>query len=63
MEDNGIDLNQVEPIISDFAIYFKHQISFDMLIQSGYEALSLEKELGVPVNKLSEHVTRQRIQR
>jgi hypothetical protein len=51
MEDNGIDVNQIEPIISDFAIYcFKHQISFDKLIQSGYEALSLEKELGVPVN-------------
>jgi hypothetical protein len=58
MEDNGIALNQVEPIISDFAIYyFKHQISIDKLIQSGYEALSLEEELGVPVRMLSEHVT------
>jgi hypothetical protein len=64
MEDNGIDLNQVEPIISEFAIYcFKHQISFDKLIQSGYEALSLEKELGVPVKMLSEHVTQAKITR
>jgi hypothetical protein len=59
MEDNGINVNQVEPIISDFATYcFKHQISFDTLIQSGYEALSLEKELGVPVKMLSEHIIR-----
>lgn len=59
MEDNGIDVNQVEPIISDFAIYcFKHRISFDALIQSGYEALSLEKELGIPVKMLAEHITR-----
>jgi hypothetical protein len=59
MEDNGIDVNQVEPIISDFATYcFKHQISFDTLIQSGYEALSLEKELGVPVKMLTERITR-----
>lgn len=61
MEHNGIDLNQVEPIISDFAIYcFKHQISFDKLIQSGYQALSLEEELGVQVRMLSEHVTQAR---
>jgi hypothetical protein len=44
MKDNGINLNQVEPIISEFAIYcFKHQISFNTLIQSGYEALALER--------------------
>jgi hypothetical protein len=64
MKDNGIDVNQVEPIISDFAIYcFKHQISFDKLIQSGYEALALERELGVPVKMLSEHVTQAKITR
>jgi hypothetical protein len=58
MEDNGINVNQVEPIISDFATHcFKHQISFYMLIQSGYEALSLEKELGVPVKILAKHIT------
>lgn len=64
MKDNGIDLNQVEPIISEFAIYcFKHQISFNTLIQSGYEALALERELGVPVKMLSEHVTQAKITR
>jgi hypothetical protein len=64
MENNGIDLNQVEPIISEFAIYcFKHQISFNTLIQSGYEALALERELGVPVKMLSEHVTQAKITR
>jgi hypothetical protein len=61
MEYNGIDLNQVEPIISDFAIYcFKHQISFDKLIQSGYVALSLENELGVPVKNLPDHIIREK---
>ena len=59
MEDNGINVNQVAPIISDFAFYcFKHRISFDTLIKSGYEALSLEKELGIPVKMLAEHITR-----
>jgi DNA repair exonuclease SbcCD ATPase subunit len=59
MEDNGINENQVEPIISDFATYcFKHQISFGTLIQSGYQALSLEEELGVPVKMLPDHITR-----
>jgi hypothetical protein len=44
MENDGIDVNQVEPLISDFATYcFKHKISFDTLIQSGYKAFSLEK--------------------
>lgn len=64
MEDNGIDVNQIEPIISDFAIYcFKHQISFNTLIQCGCEALALERELGVPVKMLSEHVTQAKITR
>lgn len=64
MENNGIDLNQVEPIISEFAIYcFKHQISFNTLIQSGYEALALERELGVPVKMLPEHITQAMITR
>jgi hypothetical protein len=59
MENDGIDVNQVEPLISDFATFcFKHKISFDTLIQSGYEALSLEKELGVPIKMLAEHIAR-----
>jgi hypothetical protein len=59
MENDGIDINQVEPLISDFATFcFKHKISFDTLIQSEYEALSLEKELGVPIKMLAEHIAR-----
>jgi hypothetical protein len=59
MEDNGINENQIEPIVSDFATYcYKHQISFETLIQGGCQALSLENELGVPVKMLLGHINR-----
>jgi len=58
-EDNGIEINYLEPLVADFASYcFKHQISVVTLIQSGYNALLLEKELGVPVKMLTAHITR-----
>lgn len=44
---------------SDSATYcFKHEISFATIIQSGYEAFSLEKEHGVPVKMLQAHIAR-----
>jgi hypothetical protein len=59
MEDNGINENQLEPIISDFATYcYKHEKSFEKLIQCGYQALSLEEELGVQVKTLPDHIIR-----
>jgi hypothetical protein len=52
LKDNGIDINQVEIIISDVAIYcFKHKISFDTPIPCGYEALALKRENGIPAHQ------------
>lgn len=59
MEDDGVNLAQVEPIDPTLPSYcFKHEISFATIIQSGYEAFSLEKEHGVPVKMLQAHIAR-----
>jgi hypothetical protein len=49
MEENGINEDQIEPIIQDFAAYcLKHNVSYDTVIQSGREALYLEQKFGIP---------------
>jgi hypothetical protein len=52
MEQNDINEDQIEPIISDLASYcYKHNLSFDVFIQSGYKALLLEKKFRVSVER------------
>jgi chromosome segregation ATPase len=57
MEENGINEDQIEPIIQDFAAYcLKHTISYDTVIQSGREALYLEEKFGIPVERIPESI-------
>jgi hypothetical protein len=59
MEQNDINEDQIEPIISDLASYcYKHNLSFDVLIQSGYKALLLEKKFRVSVEEIPESISR-----
>ena len=58
MEENGINEDQIEPIIQDFATYrLRHKISYDVIIKSGREALYLEQTYGIPIEKLPEYIT------
>jgi hypothetical protein len=55
MEENGINEDQIESIIQDFAAYgLRHKISYDIIIKSGREALYLEQIYGVPIEKIPE---------
>ncbi len=57
MEENGINEDQIEPIIQDFAVYcLKHNLSYDKVIQSGREALYLEEKFGIDVERLPEYL-------
>jgi hypothetical protein len=58
MEENGINEDQIEPIIQDFATYsLRHKIPYDTIIKSGREALYLEQIYGVPIEKIPEYIT------
>ena len=57
MEENGINEDQIEPIIQDFAAYcLRHNVSYDTLIKSGREALYLEEKYRVPIEKIPEYI-------
>jgi len=57
MEENGINEDQIEPIIQDFAAYcLKHNVSYDTVIKSGREALYLEQKFGIPVERIPESI-------
>jgi hypothetical protein len=57
MEENGINEDQIEPIIQDFAAYcLKHNVSYDTVIKSGREALYLEEKFGIPVERIPESI-------
>ena len=59
MEQNDINEDQIEPIISDLASYcYKHNLSFDVLIQSGYKALLLEEKFRVSIEKIPEYISK-----
>lgn len=59
MEENDINEDQIEPINSDFASYcYKHNLSFEELIQSGYKALLLEEEFRVSIEKIPEYISK-----
>src|SRR5215216_7030642 len=56
-EENGINEDQIEPIIQDFAAYcLKHNVSYDTVIKSGREALYLEQKFGIPVERIPESI-------
>jgi hypothetical protein len=57
MEENGINEDQIEPIIQDFAAYsLRHNVSYDTVIKSGREALYLEEKYEVPIEKIPEYI-------
>jgi hypothetical protein len=59
MEENGINEDQIEPIIQDFAAYcLRHNVSYDTVIQSGREALYLEEKFGIPVEDTRTYYSR-----
>jgi hypothetical protein len=57
MEENGINEDQMERIIQDFAAYsLRHNVSYDAIIQSGREALYLEEKYDIPVERIPESI-------
>jgi DNA repair ATPase RecN len=55
MEENGINEDQIEPIIQDIAAYcLRHNESYDTVIKNGREALYLEEKFSLPVEKIPE---------
>jgi DNA/RNA endonuclease YhcR with UshA esterase domain len=58
MEENGLNEDQIEPIIQDFAAYcFRRNVSYDTVIKSGLEVLYLEEKYEIPVEKIPELIT------
>lgn len=56
-EENGINEDQIESIIQDFATYcLRHDVSYDTVIKSGCEALYLEEKYRVPIEKIPEYI-------
>jgi hypothetical protein len=61
IEENGINEDQIESTIQDFATYrLRHNVSFYAIIKSGREALYLEEKFGIPVEKIPEHITQEK---
>jgi hypothetical protein len=57
-EENGINEDQIESIIQDFAAYrLRHNVSYDTVIKVGREALYLEEKYDVPIEKIPEYIT------
>ena len=53
MEENGINEDQVEPIIREFATYrLRHKVSYDSIIKSGREEVYLEQKFDVLIEKI-----------
>jgi hypothetical protein len=56
-KENGINENQIESIIQDFAAYgLRHNVSYDTVIKVGREALYLEEKFEVPIEKIPEYI-------
>jgi hypothetical protein len=57
MEDNDIREDQLESLILDFNTYcLKHNLPFDKVFESGYEALDLAYKFGIPAEKIPEFI-------
>jgi hypothetical protein len=58
MEENGINEDQLEQIIQEFATYrLRHELTYDIIIKCGREALYLENKYNVPIEKIPEYIT------
>jgi chromosome segregation ATPase len=56
-QENGINEDQIESIIQDFATYcLRHDASYDTVIKSGREALYLEEKYRVPIERIPEYI-------
>lgn len=57
MEENDMNLDQFDDIISDLATYsFRHDLTIDTLIKSGHESITLQELFGLPAEKIVEHL-------
>jgi hypothetical protein len=57
MEDNDFREDQLESLILDFNTYcIKHNLPFDKVFESGYEALNLAYKFGIPAEKIPEFI-------
>ena len=57
MEENDIREDQLESLILDFNTYcLRHNLTFDKVFESGYEALDLAYKFGIPVEKIPEFI-------
>jgi hypothetical protein len=57
MEDNDIREDQLESLILDFNTYcLRHNLTFDKVFESGYEALNLAYKFGISVEKIPEYI-------
>jgi hypothetical protein len=57
MEDNDIREDQLESLILDFNTYcLRHNLTFDKVFESGYEALDLAYKFGIPAEKIPEFI-------
>jgi hypothetical protein len=57
MEDNDIREDQLESLILDFNTYcLRHNLTFDKVFESGYEALDLAYKFGIPAEKIPKFI-------
>jgi hypothetical protein len=57
MEENDIREDQLESLILDFNTYcLRHNLTFDKVFESGYEALNLAYKFGISVEKIPEYI-------
>jgi hypothetical protein len=57
MEENDIKEDQLESLILDFNTYcLRHNLTFDKVFESGYEALNLAYKFGISVEKIPEFI-------
>jgi hypothetical protein len=57
MEDDDIREDQLESLILDFNTYcLRHNLTFDKVFESGYEALDLAYKFGIPAEKIPEFI-------
>jgi hypothetical protein len=57
MEETDIREDQLESLILDFNTYcLRHNLTFDRVFESGYEALNLAYKFGISVEKIPEYI-------
>jgi chromosome segregation ATPase len=57
LEDNGIDLNQLDSVASDIAVYcYKNDLSVDRFIQIAVECLNLSSRLRISILGIPDYI-------